>query len=446
MQRRTFVTMVGATALTPLGVREAWARLSRGALNTMVAQELAESLSEPVPLGRRFATYAEAVRNGRPQRKERAIRRLLPQLERRVTRRRDRINPWPIDAQSIDYRHLLELGQLGRPKPDVFILNHGALLALSKANGFEERLQESRKVVFGLRGCVVVEAGSGPQWKVKLKEATPNHVDRRCVIGVWDRFDATVAVFEGSTVPDRVQVELHRRYARFAAKKTTTDPGIWRASLLPQGLYEYRLGTHLEGAPPELQQPRSLLLNRPAPVLRAQTSLSYTIDEYWDYARYAVGHNIHASMYLTDFLEFSSAGSQTVYGRYWPPGRRATGPWGHFRRALGIDDIQDTPDATPEVTEFPYLLTTGREARLHAQASRRADRSPFIRVRYGCRGPRALAAQQLLKDAGLLRSAVDGAFGRDSAVALLEYQKRQRLPRDGVITPSLAQRMNLRDW
>ncbi|MEO1336315.1 MAG: peptidoglycan-binding domain-containing protein, partial [Myxococcota bacterium] len=64
--------------------------------------------------------------------------------------------------------------------------------------------------------------------------------------------------------------------------------------------------------------------------------------------------------------------------------------------------------------------------------------------RSGC-GFMALQAQRALKKEGLLASTVDGKFGRDSAVAVLEFQKRKGLPRDAVITPKIAAMLGLSD-
>ncbi|MEM7674772.1 MAG: peptidoglycan-binding domain-containing protein [Myxococcota bacterium] len=441
-ERRWFLAAIGATALAPTRAREAWAQIRGAALDAMIEQQLAESLSEPLVLNdrRTFATFAQAARLARPDVKRRILRTHLPRLERSLRRRGERINPWPADKDSIDYRHLLALGRSGRAQSATFSLNHGALRSLAASNGYEQRIAEFPKVAFGLRGCQIVAASAGPQRYVRLKEARPNHVHRRCVIGVWDRVEATVAVYEGSTVPDRTQVSLHRQYVQFLRKTPNiADPGLWQVNLLPQGLHDYRIGTHLGDGPRRHHQPGALLQLKPSPVLRAHRTLSYRHDETWDYARYPVGDNIHASMYLRSFLEFSSMGAQTVYGRYWPPGARPTGPWQHFRKNLGIDDRQTSPPV-----EIPYLLTTGREARIHAHGFGRPG--ALIHIRYGSRGYRAMQVQNALKKEGLLASTVDGKFGRDSAVAVLEYQKRRGLPRDAVVTPKIAAMLGINDF
>ena len=444
LSRRSFLVLTGTTAVAPLSARHAWAALSRAELNAMVQQEIAESLTEPVRIGRRFASFADAKQRARRTRQARTVRSLLTRLERQYERRGDRLSTWPSDDRSIDYRHLQSLGAAGRAGSTTFTLNHGVLSRIAEANHYTARLQEFPKVIFGLRGCEIVEAGGGMQPTVKLKETVPDHFNRRCVIGVWDRIGARVAVYAGSTVPNRAQVELHRLYALHESGRRSSDPGVWQTHLLPQGLYDYRVATHLDGAGDDLAQPGALIQAKAAPVLRAQSGLSYTHDETWDYLRYPARNAIHASIYLTDFLEFSSSGSQTVYGRYIPKGRNPTGPWSLFRRALQLHAIDWTTGRCESDGEnLPYMLTTGREARIHAFSLRRGI-APYRRIRYGSRGPQAEAAQRFLARQGLLRSTVDGAFGRDSAVALLEYQKRRRWPRDAVITPQIAATLNLR--
>ena len=444
------MTVAGATAIAPLVSRSAWATLSRAERAAVIRQALAESLTEPMLLpDRSFASYERALQRARPSARQRAASRTLRLLERRFAERRGRMSTWPDDDKSIDYRHLLSLGSTGSASPAIFTLNHGTLARIAEANAYTPRLQEFRRVMFGLRGCEIVEASGTYQPTVRLKESTPDHFGRRCVIGIWDRFDARIAVFSGSTVPNRLHVELHRQYARWRKasrdgrrRTQVTDPGVWRTHLLPQGLYDYRVGTHLPQADTS-RQPGALMLAKPAPVLRAASGLSYTHTEQWDYLDYPPGNGIHASVYLTDFLKFSSAGSQTVYGRYLPAGRRATGPWGHFRNALELEPIDPATGRTAgNGQEIPYMLTTGREARVHAFSLRR-DITPLLRLRYGSRGPRAEAAQRALAGLGLLKSDVDGKFGRDSAVAVLELQRKRGLPRDAVITPELRRALGI---
>ena len=427
------MTMCGATALSSFTATPAWAKIGRGVMAVMLERELAESASEHLHVGSELS-WAQAEALHSIGAKTRALRAALIRIERNVRARGDRINPWPKDADSVDYRHLLALGRPSRYSRRTFTLNHGVLQKLAQANGYDGRLAESAKVAFGLRGCQIVEAGSGPQPTVRLREARPNHVDRRCVIGVWDRFNATVAVYEGSTVPSRIHLELHR-----------AQPNQWPCHLLPQGLHEFVGGTHLERAPAHLRQPGALLQAKACPVLRPRGDLALTHQGSWDAAVRPIGNAIHASVYLTDFIKFSSQGAQTVYGRYWPQGRRPTGPWAYFRAALGLEDVDLAAQNSPSDGQtFPYLLCTGREARLHATGAR--DPSPMRRVRYGTWGAHAEQAQTALRRLGLLKSPVDGKFGRDSMVALLALQKRRRQPRDAVITPTLAQQLKLKDW
>ncbi len=454
ISRRPLLALWGAAMLSPLANRNAWGQDADTApqdatLDEIIEQELAESLTEALPAGPvSDDAFVNATRRMRAVDKRVKLRQLLKKLEREFRQKGDAISTWPTDERSVDYRHLLALGSRGRRRPEPFSLTHASLLSLSRANEYEPRLRETRRVVFGLRGCEIADADGVHQRKVRLIESMPNHFDRRCVIGVWDRRRRTVAVFAGSTVPNRVQVELHWLWAEYERQgQPTKSPGQWMTNLLPQGLYEYEIGTHLEGARPRSRrQPGALRQIKATPVLRAQRSASYTFDEAWDYAPEPVGDNVHASVYSDYFLGFSSQGCQTILGNYAPRGLRAQGAWAQFRRALGLLPIdQNTQTTGNDCERYPYLLTTGREARLHAE-SRTRRRASLRRLRTGSRGADVLALQRRLAREDLLRSAPDGHFGRDTMIALLEMQKAQRAPTDGVITPELARTFDLPGW
>ncbi|MEL7369301.1 MAG: peptidoglycan-binding domain-containing protein [Myxococcota bacterium] len=440
LARRPFLALCGATVLGS-GARRAWAEdVTDPMLEELIEQELAESLAEtlpPKPLDR--GAFLAASRNLQTVNKRDKLRQLLIVLKREYAKRGDRISTWPADARSLDYRHLLALGSRAKHRTRPFTLTHTVLTRIAMANGYTDRIQKDRRVIFGLRGCRIVK--SSDRNTVRLVEAIPNHFERRCVLGVWDRRRRTVDVFEGSTVPNRVQVDLHWLWAEYERKGTPTNsPGLWMTNLLPQGLYEYEVGTHLEGAWPRARrQPGSLRQVDAVPVLRARNSASYTFDEHWDFAEKPVGDNIHASVYTDYFIGFSSQGCQTVAGNYRPRGFRARGEWASFRQALGLLNIDRNTQTTGNDHErFAYLLTTGREARLHATAPR-SIRAKMARARIGTRSKDVMAVQRVLAREGQLNQAPDGHFDRATAVALVEFQRQRGVPTDAVVTPEFIQ-------
>ncbi len=459
LSRRPFLTLCGASMLSPLLIERmtspAWAQDDGSdeidpILAEVLQQEMAESLTEQLlPESDSEVTFLAASRGmGGIARRDKLLQ-LLTKFNKAYRAEGDGISTWPEDEKSLDYRHLAELGDRGGARTDTFVLNHRSLLRLSIANGYSPRLAGTRRVVFGLRGCRIVSGAGRHRSSVRLVEATPNHFDRRCVIGVWDRRRRTVAVFEGSTVPNRVQVELHWLWAQYQREGRRVDnPGQWMTNLLPQGLYEYEVGTHLAGAMPRRRrQPGALRQVIAVPVLRAQNSASFTFDETWDYATKPVGDNIHASVYDDYFIGFSSQGCQTVLGNYKPKGLRANGPWRQFRRALNLLAIDRNTQTTGNDCErYPYLLTTGREARLHASARPQAEAAGLRRVRYGSQGPHVLAVQRLLARRDLMTSEPSGLFDRDSVVGWIEFQKQNDLPADAVVTASIARQFSLPNW
>ncbi|MEM7674773.1 MAG: peptidoglycan-binding domain-containing protein [Myxococcota bacterium] len=438
LARRPFLALCGAAMFGP-DARRAFAQEAVDPmLEELIEQELAESLNEtlpPKPLER--GAFLAASRNIQTINKRDKLRELLIILKREYEKKGDRISTWPADERSLDYRHLLALKGRARYSRKPFTLTHTILTRLASANGYMTRIQDDRRVIFGLRGCRIARATNAAQRSVRLVEAIPNHFERRCVLGVWDRRRRTVAVFEGSTVPNRVQVDLHWLWADYERRGTATkSPGLWMTNLLPQGLYEYDVGTHLEGAwPRSRRQPGSLRQVDAVPVLRARNSASYTFDEHWDYASKPVGDNIHASVYTDYFIGFSSQGCQTVAGNYRPRGYIDRGAWSSFRRALGLLSIDKNTQTTGNDHErFAYMLTTGREARLHATAPR-SVRATLTRARIGTRGREVMAVQRVLARQGLLDRAPNGHLDRSTAVALIEFQRLRGVPTDAVITP-----------
>jgi hypothetical protein len=338
---------------------------------------------------------------------------------------------WAEDVQSIDYRHL------GIPGlSQAFDFDSVKLARLCTLNRFD--VSSADLVLFGLRGCMVVEGGNGAfRTSVRLSEHEPNHRDRRCVLGVWSRGSNRIAVFEGSTVPSLGSVRRQKNNRR-----------SWNiANLLPTGRYTYRVGTHNGSR----RVPGALLQNGPVVVLRTFDNLVYETTDSWHLHHPA--DNIHPAFLANGF---SSAGCNTVKGTY-QGGHR--GPWRDFRRRAGLSDGQ-----TSAAGRFVYVLLTGREARLAASM-----RPTDTRLRFGSSGSGVSALQRALQGRGLLeptgggwqlpnaqfRSARNGQTsrtqfppdadgqmrGHTTLAWTLWQQRNQSGQADGIVTPTQQQRL-----
>ncbi|GJE52412.1 hypothetical protein GOFOIKOB_5483 [Methylobacterium tardum] len=304
---------------------------------------------------------------------------------------------WAEDERSPDYAHLVE----APPTGGLFRLNAAALEALSEANDFA--LPDGARILFGLRGCAIVDGGGGFSESVTLRDIRPDHQVARCVLGVWDRAKSQIAVFAGSTVPNAAAVVSWR------AKHD-------RGNLLSTGLYGYIVGTH-NGKPGCFLLRKTASVFREVVVRRSSADLEYSLD---DMAHVCTpGDNIHPTFFQTT-AAFSSVGCQVVVGSASPAGDHR-GPWAKFREMAG----QVGPAGTPGAPYF-YMLLTGAEAAL-------ARSAPPRRLRFGSSGERVRAMQEKL---GI--SAPDGEFGPATSAALHALQKKRAQGRsDGIYTPSL---------
>jgi hypothetical protein len=325
---------------------------------------------------------------------------------------------WADDPQSPDFRHLAAAGVSA--SADAFDLAAADLDRLCTLNRFA--LQPLKGIVlFGLRGCRVVDGhGGGFVPAVTLAEATPDHNVARCVLGVWNQRDQTLAVFPGSTVPNAGAVIEQQQNPHAIG-----DNG--KANLLGTGLHAFDVGIHRGGTPLEI---RGVFIENPRKVvvLRALQGVVYRVDEFWEAA--SPGDNIHPSRRADDSW-FSSEGCQTVVGLY--EHGQHSGPWAAFRGCAGLAPTTEIADGP-----YPYVLLTGREAHL-ARNLRNADAATlasFARLRFGSSGDgvRALQAK--------LGVGVDGSMGPATTIAWIKDQ-RQRAggAADGIVTPADAARM-----
>jgi outer membrane protein OmpA-like peptidoglycan-associated protein/peptidoglycan hydrolase-like protein with peptidoglycan-binding domain len=331
---------------------------------------------------------------------------------------------WAADGVSPDYRHLAAAIDT---KP--FTLTAAVIQRLIQCNRFSLDGVAS-KIVFGLRGCTLDADVAAFTDKIELREIEPNHIDNRCVLGVFDNLAKKITAFRASTVPNWEYMEKYRQ----SRSK--------RANLLPTGRYLMTVGTHrpkkkdasgnwtdnpgrIQGA---LRQGQRIV------VLRSEDDLTYTVRDTWDET---VPHdNIHPGIVAVQggtstVPDYSSAGCNTV-----PGGSVADAPsgaWADFRKALGLDNARPTSD---DGKTFAYVLLTGREARLTSGAA-----TPLPRLRFGSSGAEVRSLQEALAKhpKKFFSGKSDGEFGAATSTAFIKFQKdRDGGAADGIVTPSDA--------
>ena len=321
---------------------------------------------------------------------------------------------WAADVDSIDFAHLKE-----NIDSSEFEMTVDDLLALATSNNFTSRL-DSDNFAFGLRGCSIIPTKSSGT-SIRLKEMIPDHLNFKCVIGSANLKNKSISGFRASTVPNAVYMEVQRQ-------------GLEGCNLLPTGLHIYEVGTHGASFAPLRRQPGALRQINGVAVLRAKNNLVYTNKEHWDTMEYAPHYpsdNIHAAVLDVRAKPpyFSSKGCQVLPGTYSPLGSKPTGTFAQWRLSIGLSDppMLSPPEYGRRV---PYMLLTGREARLVVNGKWRGPKSE--RLRFGSAGPRvAKLREKLLLPPG-------SVFDRQTMVRWISWQQEKLGWADGIVWPEHA--------
>lgn len=320
------------------------------------------------------------------------------------------IPSWPAIDRAPDSAHLSVL-PLTKPQ---FTLSGGVLRLLAERNAFDLSRTPRPVIAFGLRGCRLSSGTAGAAWakEQNLEIIEPDHISSKCILGLWRRSDDAIAVFQASTVP-----AVAHMYMSLAEQGAGT-------SLLPTGLYPYRVGTHLSGKPKSIQR-GALRISERYVVLRTARDLEF--DPHADTTAWTRGdaHNIHAGGRAS---MFSCAGCQVLPGGYSGAERKtSTGDWATFQAMAGLVDAAGDFARDEASPSFLYMLLTGYEAAVASSGGSAFDNG-YYRLRPGSRGPDVLQLQKdLLKrypDAvgGLSASGIFDMF--TSFAVLIDRQKQ----------------------
>ncbi len=337
---------------------------------------------------------------------------------------------WAFDHDHIDY-DLLPAGSTAE-----FELSGRTLRELMALNAFPtpDRNDQPR-VLFGLRGCTTASGTDSDQWRtsVRLTEATPDHDELRCVLGIWDQHTDKVTAFVASTVPNWAYMWKTTLFEWAGNDKA--DPKQWakawrkpagkleshtmRSCLLPTGLYTYKAGRHKE-------MPGAFRLDQDVMVLRSMTNLEYTSQDFWD-GPINPFTNIHPA--YNDLRrspthpnhhkpKFAAAGCQTVPGAY--SGGEHKRAWAKFRTLAGQQDLSGDGD---HGRPYSYVLLTGREARMVAEGGHTGT---LQRLRHGSVSPLVGMLKDKLKASGHLSRRANSAPDLDpwTVDALIRWQRR----------------------
>jgi Putative peptidoglycan binding domain len=337
---------------------------------------------------------------------------------------------WPTDNVSFDYAHLTAHANTEND----FALTPAVLEQLLALQSLQCNPQFP-KLLFGLRGCVLAADNTDrTTWRAshQVRATRPNHIDLKCLIGVWDTANNAIALFSGSTVPN---VDLMGKQIE----------GSLGCNMMPAGLHHYQVGAHR--AP---RQPGAFRQLKGLWVIRTKKHFYYATndpDTVWDDLDGDLPFdNIHAAMLSSRTKPpfFSSAGCQVISGAY-DANRVPTGAWAEFRKAAGLQhplNISDSSATPDDGRQFNYALFTGKEAQLVANGAGNAIRV----LRYGSSGPAVAALQDKLSaepaGAGIEKS---GVMDRKTLGAVIRWQVANRVAPTGIVVPETAAKLGL-NW
>lgn len=295
----------------------------------------------------------------------------------------------------IDTQHL-PFGHCDAP----FVLSSAHLVRLAEQCHY--RLQGDR-VLFGLRAAAT-DAPLG-QWlnAITVREQTLDYEHMRCLIGIWDRKQHKIAVFNGSTVPHIKNVQKQRQYP---LKKISNQ--------LSQGLYHYFVGAHEPDGRPNEEGAFRLTRMIPVPAWR-DFGEAVMLDSC------VPNDHIHAAgSEATDFL---SAGCQVISGFHQTP--MPTGQYQQFRILAGQSAV---PSELEIHLPYQYLLMHVRHLSAIAQGWQ-ADR-----LLMGSEGHEVRALQETLISQGhLAEPLIDkGVMNGHTVKAVYDRQLIENQVADGI--------------
>ncbi|MGR4866722.1 hypothetical protein [Caulobacter sp. LARHSG274] len=314
---------------------------------------------------------------------------------------------WATAAHNTDYRHLA-----GLTAPETFDLSAGVLQTLADRNAFVFSGARPVRVV-GLRGLVLADGSQEAGWAQShsVKLSTPDHLNPRCLIGLWHPSDGAIRLFSGSTVP-----QVANMFCSLATKG-------WGTSLLPCGYYRFNAGTHKAASP--RPQPGALRNSGTYIVLRTTSDLTYDPFDKNEVWTFGAAHNIHAAGPGLRNPRFDSSGCQVILGGYSADRTTSYGPWKSFQNAAGLAAADGKVVGPLPADFYEYMLLTGLEASLAAAGG--AGFADYRRLRPGSRGPRVQTmTQQLIIDVPRLFDtdlAPSSVFNGTVAFAVLVQQK-----------------------
>lgn len=259
-------------------------------------------------------------------------------------------------------------------------------------------------VLFGIRAAKSLSEKG--QWltEIRMAENELDYLHLNCLLGIWDRKNHKLAVFQGSTVPFSAHLMKQRE-----------NPEQRISNQLAQGLYQYYVGAHEPDHRPKEEGAFRLTRHVPTPVWRDYGNDQLVLDAC------APNDHIHAAGSID--TDYKSAGCQVIAGFH--DELIPSGEYQQFRVLAGQSAL---PSELELHLPYQYLLTHARH--LHAiQQGFSAERLLQGSEGYWVRK----LQEQLISENYLFEPKIDkGLMDGETVKAVYEWQKASHCNADGI--------------
>lgn len=292
----------------------------------------------------------------------------------------------------------------------MFKFSQAALLRFCQIYNID--LPESGILIIGFRGALPVYIEDNQFRQTQALNPKPiNHTHLRCTLAQWDIKAGKIALFAGSTVPNKHSIVSAR--AKGGAGANQMLPGYYKQNGFIKG----------EHYPSERTKHQAFIQAGPRPVRRSADDLDY---DNLDRVEFGVQwDNNHAAWGTDNF--FSSAGCQVIAGYPDSQISTASGPWKTYK-----ENLYKLPQY-----KFPYILAEAFD--MQAVASMPDSKLSKL-LRFGSTGAEVVFLQECLKKSGNYSGSFDGDFGFNTLKAVMDFQTKHfgSDQDDGIVGPKTA--------
>ncbi|GAA5093285.1 peptidoglycan-binding domain-containing protein [Wohlfahrtiimonas larvae] len=259
-------------------------------------------------------------------------------------------------------------------------------------------------VLFGIRAAQSLSQKGKWLTEIKITENRLDYLYLNCLLGLWDRKNHKIAIFQGSTVPFKANVIKQRE-----------NPNQRISNQLAQGLYQYYVGAHEPDHRPKEEGAFRLTRHVSTPVWRDYGKGQLILDAC------APNDHIHAAGSID--TDYKSAGCQVISGFH-----NSAMPEGEYQQFRILAGQSALPSELELHLPYQYLLTHTR----HLHAIQQGCLNEYLMQ--GSEGYLVRELQeQLIAENYLFEQKIDkGLMDGKTVKAVYEWQKASSINANGI--------------